>query len=79
MTTNIDLKVTTRTIANIRARVELEDGTRLAARSMSRGIRLTVQKPGQYHPSEITIPDQAFDALGEIFAAVREAREENAA
>jgi hypothetical protein len=76
---NIDLKVTTRTIVNVRARRQLEDGTRIAARSMARGIRLTVQKPNQYHPSEITIPEEAFDALGEIFIAVREAREENGA
>lgn len=76
---NIDLKVNTRTIVNIKASIDLEDGGRIAAKSMARGIRLTVMKPNQYHPSEITIPEAAFDALGEIFEAVRAAREENAA
>lgn len=76
---NIDLKVNTRTVVNVQAKLELEDGTRVAAKSMARGIRLTVQKPGAYHPSELTVPESAFDALGEVFAAVRAAREEKAA
>lgn len=75
---NIGLKVNTRTIVNIKAAVELEDGTRIVVRNMARGIRLAVTKPNQYHPSELTIPEAAFDALGEIFEAVRAAREENA-
>lgn len=76
---NIDVKVSTRTIVNVKAGVELADGTRVTAKSMARGIRLSIQKANQYHPSEITIPEEAFDALGEIFTAVRTAREENAA
>lgn len=75
---NIDVKVKKRTIVDVHAKVELADGTRIAAKSMARGIRLTVHKPNQYHPSELTIPEPAFDALGEVFEAVRVKRAEAA-
>lgn len=67
---NIDLKVKKRTVVDVRATLELEDGTRIQARSMARGIRLAVRKPGQYEES-LTIPNAAFDALGEVFEAIR--------
>lgn len=76
---NIDVKVTTRKIVNVKATIETEDGSRISAKSMARGIRLAIQKPGGYHPSEITIPEPLFDALGEIFEAVRDARSEASA
>lgn len=76
---DIDLKVSTRKIVNVRAKLELEDGTLISARSMARGIRLAVRLPNRYHPSEITVPEAAFEALEDIFIAVREAREEHAA
>lgn len=75
---DIDVKVTRKVTTNIRASLELEDGTKLTAKSMATGIKLTILKPSGYNASEIMIPEAAFDALGEVFTAVRTKREENA-
>lgn len=75
---NIDVKVKTRKIVDVRATLDLEDGTRIAAKSMARGIRLSIRKPGYSYDDSITIPNAAFDALGEVFEAARSAREEAA-
>lgn len=72
----IDLKVSTRKVVNVRATIELEDGTRIQAKSMARGIRLAVRKPGYSSEDSLTVPAAAFDALGEVFEAVREKRAE---
>lgn len=75
---NIDVKIKTRKVVNVSATLTLDDGTRIQAKSMARGIRLAVRKAGYSYEDHITVPADAFDALGEVFEAARKAREENA-
>lgn len=76
MSIDIDLKVKRTVKININATAETEDGTRVKATSQARAIKLEVRKPNSYYPDSISIPDSAFDELGEVFAAVRQARDE---
>lgn len=79
MTTDIDLKVSRKVTVSINASVKLEDGTQLKATSRKDGISIAIRKAKNSWWDSITIPEDAFTQLEDIFIAVREAREENAA
>lgn len=76
---NIDLKVNPKVTVAINATIKLEDGTAIKATSRKEGIQLAIRKPKNSWWDSITVPEAAFEQLEDLFIAVREAREENAA
>lgn len=76
---NIDLKVNRKVTVAINATVKLDDGTAMKATSRKDGITLAIRKPKNSWWDSVTIPEDAFEQLAEVFEAVRKARVENAA
>lgn len=77
---NLISTVDVRTVKQVNAvaKVRVDDYT-ITARSQKRGIRLNIKKDSQYYSNDITIPNELFDVVGEIFAAVKNAKEKEEA
>lgn len=77
---DVKLKVTTTTKVNIEGKVSVEGYGYVKAKSMSRSIKLSVNRHANaYYEESISIPEDLFDALGQVFDAVRAERAEQAA
>lgn len=77
----IQLNVTRKTVVAINAKIDLPEGGYIKAKSMSSGIKLTINahaNPRYHRDDVVTVSERAFDALGRVFDAVRDAREEAA-
>ncbi|OJU44424.1 MAG: hypothetical protein BGN98_13650 [Microbacterium sp. 69-7] len=77
--TDIKLSVRKTVKVNIDATHESEDGYKIKARSMARGIKLEIKSPTSYYADTITIPEGLIEPLGDVFDAVRKARAEQEA
>ena len=73
---NVEVKRVQR--VTVKSKLEVGDYT-VTVTSQARGIRLNIKKSSDYYSNDITIPNQLFDVVGDIFKAVKEAKEKEEA